>query len=124
MNTPTTNQSSDSIAINNLSSQIDNLLYFNKYISIVSGNHLWFNPNYIKKESNETPFKSILIAKQSILSAFQCQYGSYEKTIMVPTTRLLWYLPHERYGSYHNVVLKSLVILFGNNELIPLQMQR
>ena len=70
------------------------------------------------------PFKSIFIAKQSIFSAFHSHYGSYDMSIMVPTTRPLWYLPHERYGSYHNVDFKFIWILSGNNELNFLYMQR
>ena len=42
------------------------------------------------------------------------------KVGMVATIRPLWYLPHERYGSYHNVVLQNWVILIRNNELISL----
>ena len=46
------------------------------------------------------------------------------KVAMVATIRPLWYLPHERYGSYHNVDLEISVIWQGNNEFISLYLQR
>jgi len=88
-------------------------------------------PKYIKKKSNYIKFRrifiwfrSIFIWLKSFFLWFKYWYGSYDTSIMVPTTRPLWYLPHERYGSYHNVVLENQVILFGINELIPFYLQR
>jgi hypothetical protein len=63
------------------------------------------------------------MAKRSFFSAKRCWYGSYDTTIMVPTTRVLWYLPHDHYGRYHNVVFKFWDFSFGSNELFSLYLQ-